>query len=76
MIHKISYIKGFVIKKKYGHDATNIGDEGDFASNIMSLSMQPWKIYSLCLKMKYSISWLAIQDCDCCCMNGLKFEQR
>uniref|UniRef100_A0A251V1Q8 Uncharacterized protein n=1 Tax=Helianthus annuus TaxID=4232 RepID=A0A251V1Q8_HELAN len=27
MIHKISYIKGFVIKKKYGHDATNIGDE-------------------------------------------------
>ncbi|KAJ0602922.1 hypothetical protein HanIR_Chr03g0144991 [Helianthus annuus] len=41
-----------------------------------SLSMQPWKIYSLCLKMKYSISWLAIQDCDCCCMNGLKFEQR
>ncbi|KAF5792286.1 putative phosphopyruvate hydratase [Helianthus annuus] len=25
----------FVIKKKYGHDATNVGDEGDFASNIM-----------------------------------------
>ncbi|MFS7962282.1 hypothetical protein Hanom_Chr08g00724811 [Helianthus anomalus] len=21
--------------KKYGHDATNVGDEGDFASNIM-----------------------------------------
>ncbi|KAJ0890628.1 hypothetical protein HanRHA438_Chr09g0425951 [Helianthus annuus] len=41
-----------------------------------SLSMQPWKIYSLGLKMKYSISWLAIQDCDCCCMNSLKFEQR
>ncbi|MFS7950673.1 hypothetical protein Hanom_Chr07g00585931 [Helianthus anomalus] len=41
-----------------------------------TFTSQPWKIYSLCLKMKYSISWLGIQDCDCCCMDGLKFEQR
>lgn len=30
------YILGFqsVIKKKYGQDATNVGDEGGFAPNI------------------------------------------
>lgn len=29
-----------IIKKKYGQDATNVGDEGGFAPNI-----QVWPIY-------------------------------
>ena len=32
------FILQAVIKKKYGQDATNVGDEGGFAPNIQVLS--------------------------------------
>ncbi|MFS7898311.1 hypothetical protein Hanom_Chr16g01474481 [Helianthus anomalus] len=58
------------------HMTFTFGHVIDFTFTSQTLSMQPSKIYSLCLMMKHSISWLGIQDCDCCCMDGLKFEQR
>ncbi|CAN1326760.1 Extra-large guanine nucleotide-binding protein 1 [Linum perenne] len=38
------YAPQAVIKKKYGQDATNVGDEGGFASNIQSCANSPNKL--------------------------------
>ena len=36
------FILQAVIKKKYGQDATNVGDEGGFAPNIQVLTSYSW----------------------------------
>ena len=43
-----------VIKKKYGQDATNVGDEGGFAPNIQSNkeALELIKVCIFCLKTR------------------------
>jgi enolase len=38
----ISCVAQSVIKKKYGQDATNVGDEGGFAPNIQVCPLYLW----------------------------------
>jgi Enolase, C-terminal TIM barrel domain len=48
-----------VIKKKYGQDATNVGDEGGFAPNIQVF------IFLFSLRIKYLLDSLFIHFSSC-----------
>lgn len=53
-----------VIKEKYGKDATNVGDEGGFAPNILEnkegkISLVGWEVYLITCSFALLLSWQA-----------------
>lgn len=57
-LYILSYFLQSVIKKKYGQDATNVGDEGGFAPNIQVRSCLNVQDLYLSLKMPISMRTL------------------